>query len=148
MASFQQSTIVSASPEKAFEYLADLTRHPEWAAHSLEVEPASAAAAPAAVGSSVTTVGHMMGTHRATVKLTELQPNQRIAYEAEDDTGHFRHWISISAARDGGAEITKGVEPVRTNLMLKLMTPLMPLMVSRGLRGDLQRIKERLEAYG
>ena len=144
MASFQQSTIVSASPEKAFEYLADLTRHPEWAAHSLEVEPASAA--PAAVGSTVNTVGHMMGSHRATVKLTELRSPERIAYEAEDDTGHFRHWISISAARDGGAEITKGVEPLRTNLTLKLMTPLMPLIISRGLKGDLQRIKERLEA--
>ena len=144
MASFQQSTTVSASPEKAFEYLADLTKHPEWAAHSLEVEPAPAA--PAAVGSSVNTVGHMMGTHRATVKLTELRSPERIAYEAEDDTGHFRHWISISAARDGGAEITKGVEPVRTNLMLTLLKPLMPMMVSRGLKGDLQRIKERLEA--
>ena len=142
MASFQQSMTVNASPEKAFEYLADLTKHPEWAAHNLEVQ----SAAPDAVGSSVTTVGHMMGTHRATVKLTELQPNQRIAYEAEDDTGQFRHWISISAARDGGAEITKGVEPVRTNLTLKLLTPLLPLVISRGLKGDLQRIKERLEA--
>ena len=142
MASFEQSTTVNASPQEAFEYLADLTKHPEWAAHNLEVQ----SAAPAAVGSSVTTVGHMMGTHRATVKLTELQPNQRIAYEAEDDTGQFRHWISISAARDGGAEITKGVEPVRTNLTLKLLTPLLPLVISRGLKGDLQRIKERLEA--
>ena len=144
MASFQQSMTVNASPERAFEYLADLTKHPEWAAHNLEVQAASAT--PAAVGSSVTTVGHMMGTHRATVKLTELQPNQRIAYEAEDDTGQFRHWISITAARDGGAEITKGVEPVRTNLTLKLMTPLLPLVISRGLKGDLQRIKARLEA--
>jgi uncharacterized protein YndB with AHSA1/START domain len=143
LASFQQSTSVDAPPEKAFEYLADLTKHPEWAAHSLEVEPASAG--PAAVGSTVNTVGHMMGTHRATVKLTELRSPERIVYEAEDDTGHFRHWIAI-AARDGGAEITKGVEPLRTNLTLKLMTPLMPLIISRGLKGDLQRIKERLEA--
>jgi len=146
LASFQQSTTVNASPEKAFEYLADLTKHPEWAAHKLEVQKTSGE--PLAVGSTFSAVGHEMGTHRATVKLTELRSPERIAYEAEDDTGHFRHWISIAAARDGGTEITKGVEPVRTNLMLKLMTPLMPLMVSRGLRGDLQRIKERLEAYG
>ena len=147
MASFQQSMTVNASPEKAFEYLADLTKHPEWAAHNLEVQSA-AAASPAAVGSSVNTVGHMMGTHRATVKLTELRSPERIAYEAEDDTGHFRHWISIAAARDGGAEITKGVEPLRTNLTLKLMTPLLPIVIPRGLKGDLQRIKQRLEAQG
>ena len=144
MASFEQSTTVNASPQKAFEYLADLTRHPEWAAHKLEVQKTSAE--PAAAGSTYSAVGHEMGTHRAAVKLTELRSPERIAYEAEDDTGHFRHWISIAAARDGGAEITKGVEPMRTNLMLTLLRPLMPMMVSRGLKGDLQRIKERLEA--
>jgi uncharacterized protein YndB with AHSA1/START domain len=146
MASFQQSIDVSASPEAAYQYLADLTKHPEWAAHKLEVEPASGG--PAAAGSTYSAVGHEMGTHRATVKVTELRSPERIAYEAEDDTGHFRHWISISAARDGGAEITKGVEPLRTNLMLTLLKPLMPMMVSRGLKGDLRRIKERLEAQG
>ena len=146
MASFQQSIIVSASPETAFGYLADLTKHPEWAAHKLEVQKTSAE--PAAAGATFSAVGHEMGTHRTTVTLTELRSPERIAYEAEDDTGHFRHWISISAARDGGAEITKGVEAVRTNLMLTLLKPLMPMMVSRGLKGDLQRIKQRLEAGG
>ena len=146
MASFQQSVTVSASPETAFAYLADLTKHPEWAAHKLEVQ--SASEGPAAAGSTYSAVGHEMGTHRATVKLTEVRSPERIAYEAEDDTGHFRHWISISAAADGGAEITKGVEPLRTNLMLTLLRPLMPMMVSRGLKGDLQRIRDRLEARG
>ena len=145
MASFQQSINVSASPETVYQYLADLTKHPEWAAHKLEVQPSSEG--PAAAGSTYRAVGHEMGTHRATVKITELSP-ERIAYEAEDDTGHFRHWISISAARDGGTEITKGVEALRTNLMLTLLKPLMPMMVSRGLKGDLQRIKDRLEAQG
>ena len=143
MASFQQSIIVSASPETVFGYLADLTKHPEWAAHKLEVQPASEG--PAAAGSTFSAVGHEMGTHRATVKLTELRSPERIAYEAEDDTGHFRHWIAISPG-DGGAEITKGVEALRTNLMLTLLKPLMPIMIPRGLKGDLQRIKERLEA--
>ena len=146
MASFQQSIIVSASPETAFGYLADLTKHPEWAAHKLDVQRASEG--PAAAGSTFSAVGHEMGTHRATVKLTELRSPDRIAYEAEDDTGHFRHWISISAARDGGAEITKGVEPLRTNVMLTLLRPLMPVMIPRGLKGDLQRIKQRLEEQG
>ena len=145
MASFQQSMTVNASPEKAFEYLADLTKHPEWAAHKLDVQ--SSSEGPATAGSTFSAVGHEMGTHRATVKLTELRSPQRIAYEAEDNTGHFRHWIDISA-KEGGTEITKGVEPLRTNLMLTLLKPLMPMMVSRGLRGDLQRIKDRLEAQG
>ena len=146
MASFQQTINVSASPETAYQYLADLTKHPEWAAHTLEVQPSSEG--PAMAGSTFNAVGHEMGTHRATVKLTELRSPERIAYEAEDDTGHFRHWISISASRDGGTEITKGVEALRTNLMLTLLKPLMPMMVSRGLKGDLRRIKQRLEEQG
>jgi uncharacterized protein YndB with AHSA1/START domain len=145
MARFEQSTTVSVPPEKAFDYLADISRHTDWARHLASAEKSSDG--PVAAGSTFTTVRKLFGTHRSEVKITELVPNQKIVYEAQDDSGHFRHHISL-AAKDGGSEITKGVEPLRITGPLKLFSPLLPLISRRGLATDLRNIKERLEAQG
>ena len=89
MARIEQSTTVSAPPEKAFDYLADIARHTEWGSHIASAEKASDA--PIAAGSTFTTVGKLFGIHRAEVKIAELVPNQKIVYESQDDSGHFRH---------------------------------------------------------
>jgi len=139
----QQSTTVNVAPEKAYEYLADITKHTEWASHLASAEKTSDGAV--TVGSTFTTVGKQLGTHRAQVTITELVPNEKIAFESEDDIGRFRHNF-LFAAKDGGTEITKGVEPLRRSVVFKLLTPLTPLIVPRGLATDLKKIKERLEA--
>ncbi len=143
MARFQQATTVSAPPEKAYQYLADIAKHTEWASHLASAEKTSDSAV--AVGSTFATLGKQLGTHRAQVTITELVPNEKITFESEDDTGHFRHDF-VFAAKDGGTEITKGFEPLRTNFPLKLASPLLPLLAPRGLAADLRKIKERLEA--
>ncbi len=142
MAVFQQSVTVNVDPQEAYNYLSDISKHGEWAAHSLAVEKTSDA--PNTVGSTFETVGHMMGTHKAQVKITELVPNQKIVYEAEDDTGRFRHQFLFQAA-EGRTQITKTAEGLSTSLLLKLMTPLLPIMIPRGLSADLTKIKARLE---
>ncbi len=142
MARFQQSTTFNAAPSTVYGYLTDITKHPEWSSHGLTVEKASEG--PVAVGSTFNTVGKLMGTHHAVVTVTALVPNERIGFESDDDTGHFRHQFDI-AARDGGSEVTKSVEPLRTSVVFKLLTPLLPLILPRGLAGDLKKIKERLD---
>jgi uncharacterized protein YndB with AHSA1/START domain len=145
MARFEQTATVNVPPQKAFEYLADITKHPEWANHQLEIEKVSEG--PVAVGSEYRCVGHQMGEHHAKVVVTELVPSQKIVYEAEDDTGHYRHFITVTA-KDGAAEITKGSESLSTPLKTKLLAPILPFVVPGLLKGDLQRIKERLEGEG
>lgn len=140
---FEQRATVKVPPEKAFDYLADIGRHGEWASHSLQIEKASQG--PLAVGTTFKTVGHMMGTHQAEVTITELVPGQKIAFESRDDTGHFRHYFNLQPG-DGGTVVTKGVQPMETSLMLKLMTPMLPLIMARGLKADLGKIKSHLEA--
>jgi uncharacterized protein YndB with AHSA1/START domain len=143
MARIEQSTTVSVPPEKAFNYLADIARHTEWGSHLASAEKASDG--PVAAGSTFTTVGKLFGTHRAEVKITELVPNQKIVYESQDDSGHFRHEFSLNAA-DGGTAITKSVEPLKITGPLKLFSPLLPLLSRRNMATDLKKIKERLEA--
>jgi len=143
MARFEQSTTVSISPDKAYDYLADITRHTEWGSHLASAERTTAG--PVVVGSTFSTVGKLFGTHKAEVKITELVPNQKIVYESQDDSGHFRHQFTLNA-EDGGAAITKSVEPLKVTGPLKLFSPLLPLLSRRGLATDLRKIKERLEA--
>lgn len=143
MATIEKQTTINAPAEKVFKYLSEIPRHTEWAAHKLEIEPASQGAV--AVGSTFACVGHEMGTHRGQVTVTELVPNSKLAYEAEDDTGRFRHHFLLE--EEGGAtRLTKGVEPLRLSLLFKILSPVaLTFMVPRGLNGDLQRIKANLE---
>jgi uncharacterized protein YndB with AHSA1/START domain len=142
MARFQQSATVNAAPDAVYVYLADFTKHAEWSSHGLTVEKASDG--PVAVGSTFNTVGKLLGTHHAVVTVTELVPNERIGFESEDDTGHFRHQFDI-APRDGSSEVTKSFEPMRTSFVFTVLSPVLPLIVPRGLAADLKKIKERLE---
>src|SRR3972149_4178880 len=90
---------INARPEQVFGSLYDITRHPEWAGHDLKVERTSSG--PVAVGSTFSSVGHQMGEHKAQIKVMELQPNSSVGFEAEDDTGHFRHYFRLQPG-DGG----------------------------------------------
>lgn len=140
---FEQRTTVNVPLQKAFDYLADVAHHSEWASHGLQVEKATQG--PIAVGTTFNTVGHLMGTHRAQVTITELVPGQKIVFESRDDTGHFRHYFNLQP-KDGSTEVVKGVQPLETSLMFKLMLPMVPLIFPRGLKADLGKIKSHLEA--
>ena len=143
MASIERQTTIGAPAEKVFKYVADISRHGEWAAHRLEIEQSSQG--PIAVGSTFTSVGHEMGTHRGQVTVTEFVPSSKLVFEAEDDTGRFRHHFLLQA-EGGGTRLTKGVEPLRWSLMFKLLSPVATaFLFPRGLDGDLQRIKAKLE---
>lgn len=142
MVRIEQSATVNVPPEKAFNYLADISRHKEWGSHLTSAD--KSADGPIAVGSTFTTTGKLFGTHEAEVKITELVPNQKIAFESQDDSGHFRHEFILTPS-NGGTAITKAVEPLQTRGPLKLFSPILPLIVRRGFATDLKKIKERLE---
>lgn len=144
MTAFERQITINAPADKVFSYLADFTRHPEWAAHHLRIEQTSQG--PVSVGSTFASVGHEMGQHKAKVTISEFVPNSKIVYEADDDTGLFRHHC-LFQEEDGQTRLTKGVEALQLrSFLLRLLTPFIPLMIPRALDGDLQRIKAKLEA--
>ena len=88
----------------------------------------------------------MMGTHKATVKVTELTPGQRIAFEAEDDMGHFCHRFVLEG-EGNTTRLSKSCEATSLSGVFKVISPIADrLLVPRALDGDLQRIKEKVEA--
>jgi uncharacterized protein YndB with AHSA1/START domain len=143
MPRFERSITVNCPPQKAYDYLADVDHHPDWASHNLSVEKTSAG--PIAVGSTFSSTGHQMGTHTGVVTITELVPNQKIVYESNDDTGQIRHSFTL-AAENGGTRIAKSFETIKTGFMLTVFRPMMYVVQPRLLSTDLQKIKSRLEA--
>ena len=146
MGVIQRETTIKAGNQTIFNYLADVTNHSQWGAHDLKVEPKSQG--PVAVGSTFETVGHQFGEQPATVTITELVPNEKIGYESTGKVGQFRHGFVIKDNGDGTSLVTKTMEIGQVNpLPFKIMMPIVRAFIApRGLDGDLQRIKEKLEA--
>ena len=141
----EKQITINAPAEKVFSYVADLPRHSEWAKHPLKVEQTSSG--PVGQGATFKSVGHEMGRdNEEAVTISEYQPNERLVYESEGNAGHFRHWVQVQPG-DGGVQVAKGFEVVKANFPFSLMMPMVMLfMVPGSLNGDLQRIKEKVEA--
>jgi uncharacterized protein YndB with AHSA1/START domain len=140
---FEKSIDINVPPQKAFDYLSDVTRHTEWASHNLTAEKTSSG--PIAEGATFSTTGHQMGTHPGVVTITELVPGQKIVYESNDDTGRMRHAFEF-APQNGGTRVTKSFETVKTGLILTIFRPMMYVVQPNMLQKDLAKIKEKLES--
>ncbi len=140
-----QSLIISTSPEAAFNYVADISKHGEWAqpGHKLTVEKTSEG--PVGQGSTFSSVGHQFGENHDTVTITEFVPNERVVYESEGSAGVIQHSFELPASGDG-VELTKTFDPLSTKMPFTLFAPIAKILSVPGtLRGDLERIKEKLE---
>jgi len=138
----EKQTTTSASAERAFEYVADLTKHPDWSSHGLKISQSSPG--PVAVGTTFTTEAHQFGKQNDTVTVSELVPGRRIAFETKGKAGTVRHWFEVTPS-SAGTTITKGMEFVKPSFATLLAYPGIRLNVPRMLAKDLDRIKSRLE---
>ncbi len=146
MGRVEQSITINASPEAAFSYVADISKHVEWAqpGHKLSIEKTSEGAV--GQGSTFASVGHQFGENNDTVTITEFVPNERVVYESEGNAGVIRHSFELSASGEG-VELIKTFDPVSTKMPFTILSPIAKLLSVPGtLRGDLERIKEKLEA--
>src|SRR6266581_315400 len=93
--------------------------------------------APAKTGSTYSSIGHQMGTHKGKVEITEVVPNQKVVYESEDDVGRFRHAFTLTP--DGeGVRVTKSMEALSLRFPYSVMFPIASRFVApRGLEGDM-----------
>ena len=143
MSGFEKQTVVNAPVEKVFHYLADFSRHHEWTRHPVKIEQTSAG--PVGAGSTFTSRNHFMGRElEDKLTVTEFVPSERLVYEGDGNTGHFRHTFLVQPA-DGGARIIKRIETLRPTLAGRLLAPLFLIIAPRALTGDLERIKAKVE---
>ncbi len=80
------STIANTTQQLAYEYVTDLSHHPDWAMDQMTIEPVGAG--PVSVGSKFKHAGTepFLGgrLHRMNVTVTELEPPFRFGFDTED----------------------------------------------------------------
>lgn len=100
-ASMRFSTTVDRPIEAVFDYVADLSKHGEWAGNPLFITPSNRDA-PIQAGkrySSRAEVGSL--TFEADLEVTEYTPYTRYKFKGEDSTGRFQHTFSFQERSEG-----------------------------------------------
>ena len=94
------SVFIEASPEDVFSYVSDLSKHGEWAADPLKVEPADDAEL--GVGktyrSEVEFRGKMVTGEQV---VTEYEPSRRFAFHVKDSTSEHEHGFTFTPQGEG-----------------------------------------------
>lgn len=99
--------LVHAPLQTAFDYVADLTRHPEWSGGELQVE--AVGPGPIAVGKEYFSRGEVsiQKARPNTVRVSEYEPSHRFGFVANDpDFGDVSHVFTF-AEQNGGVLITR-----------------------------------------
>jgi uncharacterized protein YndB with AHSA1/START domain len=139
---FEESTTINAPAEKVFDYVADVTRHPEWAGTPLETKMTSSGTM--SVGSTFGSVGKQFGKHKNVCTITEYVPGTKIAFDSTGDHGLFKHWFALSES-GGQTKLTKGMDLTAPSIMSRLFSPYIKRNAPKALKGDLAKIKSRVE---
>ena len=99
-ASFHIHTTIKARPETVFGYVADLTKHGEWAANPLQIELISPD--PVALGSRYRSTAQVNGlTFAAEIQVNAYEPPTRFGFAGEDRTGRFEHQFAFQPSGPG-----------------------------------------------
>jgi uncharacterized protein YndB with AHSA1/START domain len=99
--------LVHAPLQTAFDYVSDLTRHPEWSGGELKIEAVTSG--PIAVGKEYRSRGEVavQKNRPNTVHISEYEPPHKFGFVAKDpDFGNVSHQFTF-AERDGGTLITR-----------------------------------------
>ena len=144
MKRYEDRISIDAPAGQVYDYVADFTRHTEWAGNDLQVTKSTEGAV--AVGSVFSTTAKQFGTQREQSTITELSPGSAFAWESTGALGLARHRFSL--AGDGGSTtLTKSAEIVEPTFLAKLTSWKLSKDIPKGLHRDLANIKAHLEAH-
>ena len=141
MAKYSSETTINATPERVFDYVADMTKHGEWGDHGLQVTRTSAENG---VGATYSSTAKQFGTQRESQVVLEYDQPRRFAFDATGSLGVAHHVFEIEPS-GSGARVTKSMELTKPSVMARIMTPVISSQQRKGLQQDLARIKARLE---
>jgi uncharacterized membrane protein len=143
MKRFEDQISIHAPARRVFAYVADFTRHGEWAGHGLEVTKSGDGAV--AVGTTFSTTAKQFGTQREQSTITELTPDKTFAWDSTGALGRAHHWFSLSDEGDS-TTLSKGAEMVDPSFLAKVTSWKLSKDIPKGIHSDLANIKARLEA--
>jgi hypothetical protein len=136
---------VNVPPEKAYAYVADLSRHAEWSYGPDKMTIEADQPGPAAVGSTYSAEGNLMGRNKSKVTVTALNPPTSLEFEAQDRSGISGHVFEF-APKDGGTLIKRQMYGVKQPFYGPLLFVLAKGAIDKDYNGALANLKTKLES--
>lgn len=139
--------LVRTTPQKAFEYVSDLTKHPEWSGGELKIEAVSSdPIGPGKEYSSKGQVGKIQKNRPNKITVTEYEPPNRFGFASMDrDFGRVSHLFTF-AEQDGGTLVTRSMTFSLNPLMAFLFQFfIFPFIGKPDTERSLAALKSRLE---
>jgi uncharacterized protein YndB with AHSA1/START domain len=141
--------LVRAPLQSVFEYVSDLTRHPEWSDGKLEIEAVTPG--PIAAGKEYRSRGEVavQKNRPNTIRVTEYEPLHLFGFVANDpDAGDVSHLFTLTE-QDGQVLIqrmmTLSLNPIVAFLFRLFVYP---LIGSPSMEKSLRLLKSKLEERG
>lgn len=138
------SIFINAKPEEVFAYIAELPRHKEWAADT--VNPVPLSDGPVGVGKRYRSNNHfVLGDVTDELEVTAYNPPRRFAFTASAPNAGLSHEFNLRP-QDGGTLLERVITVDRMTLLFKLIFPIEYLLVGRPSNNkSMQQLKARLE---
>ena len=140
--------LVHAPLQAVFDYVSDLTRHPEWSGGELKVEAVSPG--PIAVGKEYFSRGEVaiQKDRPNTVQVTEYEPPHKFGFVANDpDFGKVSHVFTFAEQKGGvliKRKMTVNLNPI---VAFGFRFLVYPLIGSPSMNKAMSGLKTKLEAH-
>src|SRR5215469_4011626 len=136
------SVDINAPRDRVFEYVADISRHPEWGMDLTEV---TGPTGPAHEGFMYQTVGTLRGKrNESTVFVSDVQPPERLEFEAQDSTGIVGHEFTFEPT-NGSTHVTRTMYAIVQPATAPLRYLFNRGAINKNFNGALQKLKENME---
>ena len=137
---------VSVPREKAYAYVADVGRHSEWASEADGMTIKADEPGEPAVGKAYTAEGTLLGKRNAsTVKITALEPPERVEFEYADSRGTGGHVFTFTT-QDGGTLVTRQIYGIKQPLLGPVFFRIFKKKIDVNYNGALSNLKTKLES--
>jgi len=143
MARADVSTTIKRPVEDVWAVISNVENNPKWSSFALDAKQTSPG--PLGVGTTARFVGKFLGRRMESESvITEFEPNRK--YSWENKSGPFPLKGSTALEQiDGGTRVTGTIEG-EPGGFFKLAEPLVITMAKRSLKGDLDNLKDLMEA--
>jgi ligand-binding SRPBCC domain-containing protein len=140
----EESIEINRPLREVFNYVSDVANYPEWMADALEVVKDTAG--PPQQGDRFTLAIKSVGRRFETpYERTSYEANRRYTDRAVGGPVPNQRWDCAFQEVAGGTRLRRAVEAEMSGI-LKLLEPIQKRSAERGLRRDLQTLKDVLEA--
>ncbi len=143
MARADVSTTIKRPIEDVWAVISNVENNPKWSSFALEAKQTSPG--PTGVGTTARFVGKFLGRRMESESvITEFEPNRRLG--SKNKSGPFPLKGSTALEQiDGSTRVTGTIEG-EPGGFFKLAEPLVITMAKRSLKGDLDNLKDLMEA--